>query len=132
MKLPLFRKKTVKILSIDGGGIRGYIPALILEKLSNLIKIKSGKGNLYSVFDLIAGTSSGSLTTLGIVSPDIIEGTDKYKDEARFSMSEIVNIYETCRTDIFPERVFEQLGMVQQAFDKKYDSSGFEILLNDM
>lgn len=127
-----FRKKTIKILSIDGGGIRGYIPALILEYLSKLINSKSDNGHLSSVFDLIAGTSSGSITTLGIVSPEIKEGTDFYTKKNRFSMTEIVNVYESCRTDIFPERVFEQMGMVQQAFHKKYDSSGFELLLNDM
>ena len=44
MHLPWFREKTVGILSIDGGGIRGYIPALILEKLSELINTKSGSG----------------------------------------------------------------------------------------
>jgi patatin-like phospholipase/acyl hydrolase len=132
MNFSPFRKKTIQILSIDGGGIRGYIPALILEKLSKLLKEKSGNGNLASVFDLIAGTSSGALTALGIASPDIIEGTNSYTDKPRFSITEIVNIYETCRTDIFPERVFEQLGMVKQAFQEKYDSSGFELLLNDM
>ncbi len=132
MNFPGFRKKTVKILSIDGGGIRGYIPALILEELSRLISKKSGNGNLSSVFDLIAGTSSGSLTALGISSPDLKEGSNSYTNKPRFSITDIVNIYETCRTDIFPERVFEQLGMVQQAFHKKYDSSGFERLLDDM
>jgi len=132
MNFPCFRKKTVKILSIDGGGIRGYIPALILEELSKLINIKSGNGNLASVFDLISGTSSGSLTALGISSPELKEGSNLYTDKPRFSITDIVNIYETCRTDIFPERVFEQLGMVQQAFHEKYDSSDFEILLNDL
>jgi uncharacterized protein len=132
VKLPLFRKKSIRILSIDGGGIRGYIPALILERLSKLLKDKSGNGDLYKYFDLIAGTSSGSLTALGIVTPNIKEETGVYTDKPRFSMTEIVNIYETCRFDIFPEKVFDQLSMVKQAFHEKYDSSGFERLLNDM
>lgn len=132
MKFPSFRKKTIKILSIDGGGIKGYIPALVLEKLSKYVETISGNGNLASVFDLVAGTSSGSLTALGIVAPEIITESNSYSDKPRFSMSDIVNIYETCRTDIFPERVLEQLGVVKQAFHKKYDSSGFETLLNDM
>lgn len=87
-KFSLFPKKTIKILSIDGGGIRGYIPALIFEKLSALLEQESGNGNLFSVFDVIAGTSSGSLTTLGIVSPELMEGTGLYTDKPRFSMAE--------------------------------------------
>lgn len=129
MKLPWRKKKIIKILSIDGGGIRGYIPALILEKLSALLDKEFSGGNLYSVFDIIAGTSSGSLTALGIASPDKKEGVEGYIDKPRYSMTEIVNIYETCRTDIFPERTLEHLGVVKQAFHEKYNSSGFEKVL---
>jgi len=132
MDFPLFRKKTIKILSIDGGGIRGYIPALILEKLSYLLEQKSGNGDLYSVFDIIAGTSSGSLTAMGIASPDIKEGVEGYIDKPRYSMTEIVNIYETCRTDIFPEGTLEHLDVVKHAFHEKYSSSGFEKVLGDV
>ena len=123
MKFPWVQKKAIKILSIDGGGIRGYIPALVLEKLSSLMDHESGNGDLFSVFDIIAGTSSGSLTSLGIAAPDKKEGNEGYTDKPRYSMTDIVNIYETCRTDIFPERALEHLGVVKQAFHVKYNSS---------
>ncbi len=132
MKFPWFRQKTIKILSIDGGGIRGYIPALILEKLSSLLDQKSGNGDLFRAFDIIAGTSSGSLTAMGIAAPDRKKGNEGYTDKPRYSMTDIVNIYETCRTDIFPERTLESLGMVKQAFHEKYNSSGFEKVLEGM
>jgi len=51
----------IKVLSIDGGGIRGIIPAIILRQLQKRL----GK-NLYEVFDLIAGTSTGGIIALGI------------------------------------------------------------------
>ncbi len=132
MKFPWFRQKTIKILSIDGGGIRGYIPALILEKLSALLNHDSGNSDLFTAFDIIAGTSSGSLTALGIAAPDKKMEDDRYTDKPRYSMTEIVNIYETCRTDIFPERTLEHLGMVKQAFHEKYDSSGLEKVLEGL
>lgn len=132
MHLPWARKKVIKILSIDGGGIRGYIPALVLEKLSYLLKQETGYSDLFSAFDIITGTSSGSLTAMGIAAPDNKEGTEGYTDKPRYSMTEIVNIYETCRTDIFPERTLERLGMVKQAFHEKYNSSGFEKVLEGM
>ena len=59
-------KRTIKILSIDGGGIRGLLPALILK---NLINRFSGEKNLCNRFDLIAGTSTGSLIALGLTVP---------------------------------------------------------------
>jgi patatin-like phospholipase/acyl hydrolase len=132
MKFPWVHKKVIKILSIDGGGIRGYIPALILEKLSSLMDQESGNGDLFSAFDIIAGTSSGSLTAMGIAAPDKKEGNEGYTDKPRYSMTEIVNIYETCRTDIFPERTLEGLSVVKQAFHEKYNSSGFEKVLEGM
>jgi patatin-like phospholipase/acyl hydrolase len=43
-----------KILSIDGGGIRGIIPSLVLDYL----EVQSGKP-IADLFDLCVGTSSG-------------------------------------------------------------------------
>jgi patatin-like phospholipase/acyl hydrolase len=49
-----------KILSIDGGGIRGLIPALVLAE----IETRTGKA-VADCFDLIAGTSTGGILALG-------------------------------------------------------------------
>jgi patatin-like phospholipase/acyl hydrolase len=51
----------VKVLSIDGGGIRGIIPAIILDALRQQIG-----ADLHKVFDLISGTSTGGIIALGI------------------------------------------------------------------
>lgn len=48
------------ILSIDGGGIRGLIPARILERLERHFP------RLTSGFDLFAGTSTGALLAAGL------------------------------------------------------------------
>ncbi len=54
-------KKTFKILSIDGGGIRGVYSAHILKRIEEEFKIK-----LHDYFDLIAGTSTGSIIAAAI------------------------------------------------------------------
>lgn len=63
---------TFRILTIDGGGIRGVFPAHILKKISTQLG-----GNLGDRFGLIAGTSTGSIiaaaTALGISSETVIE-----------------------------------------------------------
>ncbi len=130
MILPWKKKKTVKILSIDGGGIRGYIPALVLEKLSAIMKNNNINASFNGNFDIIAGTSSGALTALGMTVP--CKNKDSSANIARYSMSEIVNIYETCRTDIFPEKIIEKIAVLEQAFHGKYNSSGLEKLLDSM
>src|SRR5215472_8590733 len=51
----------INVLSIDGGGIRGIIPAAVLAG------IEEGIGRqLHQAFDLIAGTSTGGIIALGI------------------------------------------------------------------
>lgn len=53
------------ILSIDGGGIRGIIPATILAH----IEAATNKP-ISQLFDLIAGTSTGGILAMGLAKPD--------------------------------------------------------------
>jgi uncharacterized protein len=64
--------KIVKILSIDGGGIRGILPATFLSILEEKLREKSGNENLRlaECFDFIAGTSTGGLLTCMYLTPD--------------------------------------------------------------
>jgi patatin-like phospholipase/acyl hydrolase len=60
---------TVKLLSIDGGGVRGLSALVLLEHLMNLINHKRGKLNLppqepWEMFDMIGGTSTGGSVSL--------------------------------------------------------------------
>jgi len=70
--------KPFKILSIDGGGIRGVFPAMFLAKLEAELK-SNGKAQwqVYQNFDLICGTSTGGILAialaLGIPSKQLYE-----------------------------------------------------------
>ncbi len=59
--------KPFKILSIDGGGIRGVFPAMFLAKLEAELKAQ-GKENwqIYQNFDLICGTSTGGILAIAL------------------------------------------------------------------
>ena len=46
----------MNILTIDGGGIRGYFSAYLLERIQQELDVKFSE-----YFDLIAGTSTGSI-----------------------------------------------------------------------
>ncbi len=62
----------IKILSIDGGGIRGVLPATFLSALEERLQHTTGDENyrLANYFDLIAGTSTGGLLTCMYLAPD--------------------------------------------------------------
>jgi patatin-like phospholipase/acyl hydrolase len=59
-------QRTINILSIDGGGIRGIIPAKILAELEEYNYLKSPGKPLYEAFDIICGTSTGAIIAIGI------------------------------------------------------------------
>lgn len=78
-------KEPFKILSIDGGGIRGVFPAMILANLEAELKAKGvEKWQVYQNFELICGTSTGGIMAialaLGIPAKEIYE---LYLDNAK-------------------------------------------------
>jgi uncharacterized protein len=72
--------KSIKVLAIDGGGIRGIIPAVILSEIQKRLGM-----DLYKCFDLISGTSTGGIIALGI-------GTECHKGQP-YSPSELLSLY---------------------------------------
>ena len=68
----------MRILAIDGGGIRGVIPALVLAHLESVAETP-----VCELFDLVAGTSTGGILAMGLTTPD---GNGK----PRYSADELV------------------------------------------
>jgi len=104
---------TIKILSIDGGGIRGIIPAIILDALQQQIGAE-----LHTVFDLISGTSTGGIIALGI-------GT-ACKGGAPYLPAELLNLYVQNGAVIFHKRAFE---CVRELLGPKYSPAALETCL---
>jgi patatin-like phospholipase/acyl hydrolase len=59
----------VRILSIDGGGIRGIIPAMVVKELLGVLKAQD-------VFHIITGTSTGGIIACGLAKPTPIDVND--------------------------------------------------------
>ena len=83
--------KKFRILSIDGGGVRGIIPARILQAIEE----KTGKP-VSELFDLVIGNSTGGLIALGLLTPNE-EGNPKYKaaDLVKFYKDKTPIIFES-------------------------------------
>lgn len=58
--------KYFKILSLDGGGIRGMLTATLLVTLENELKTINPEHTLTNCFDFFAGTSTGSIIACGL------------------------------------------------------------------
>lgn len=103
-----------KILSIDGGGIRGIIPALVLAEIER----RTGK-NIADCFDLIAGTSTGGIIALG-ATLEHSNGTPV------FSAKKLTKIYENDGLTIFNKTFWRSVGNL---FNEKYNHEGIEKVL---
>jgi uncharacterized protein len=88
-------KKTT-ILSIDGGGIRGILPGVILAYLEEELqkKTRNPEARLSDYFDLIAGTSTGGILTCMYITPD-------ENGRPRFSARDAVDLYLKNGQEIF-------------------------------
>ncbi len=77
-------KREFKILSIDGGGIRGLYPTQYLACIENGLKDRRIEGNLNEYFDLICGTSTGGIIAIGLgLGMTATELNKFYLDEAK-------------------------------------------------
>jgi patatin-like phospholipase/acyl hydrolase len=112
--------KKVRILSIDGGGIRGVIPAVILEHIENKLKEKSGNANavLQDYFDMIAGTSTGGILTCFYLHP------------SRFPAKKAIELYVDNGKKIFDPKL-PLLNSVLGLVSAKYAVKGLEKALSD-
>jgi patatin-like phospholipase/acyl hydrolase len=67
-----------RILALDGGGIRGILTLEFLKIMETLVKQRLGEGALLcDYFDLIGGTSTGSIIAAGLargMTPDALQG----------------------------------------------------------
>ena len=111
-----------KILSIDGGGIRGIIPALILSEIE-----RRTQKPIFSLFDLITGTSSGGILALGLTKPRLTSDLSDLP-VAEYTAEDLLQLFLEYGVEIFYEPLFERLlGPLEDIFlQPKYPSESKE------
>jgi patatin-like phospholipase/acyl hydrolase len=124
-------KKKIRILSIDGGGIRGILPGVILTFIEERLMAKEGKDvRLSDYFDMIAGTSTGGILTCTYLLPER-DSSGKSTRKPKLTAREAVNIYLDRGDDIFNLTFWQKMKSKGGLADEKYDSSQLEKALND-
>lgn len=123
--------KKIRILSIDGGGIRGILPGVILTYIEERLMAKEGKdARLSDYFDLFAGTSTGGILTCTYLIPQR-DSNGKPTGRPKLTAKQAVDIYLDRGDDIFRLSMWQQLKSKKGLADEKYDSSELEKALND-
>jgi patatin-like phospholipase/acyl hydrolase len=99
----------MRVLAIDGGGIRGIIPALVLAELER----RSGRP-VFELFDLIAGTSTGGILACALCAPDPLPA------------EEVAAIYEEEGPAIFDRSAWQRIRSAEGLLDEKYDAGALD------
>ncbi|HJW73085.1 MAG TPA: patatin-like phospholipase family protein [Geothrix sp.] len=106
-----------RILSIDGGGIRGLIPALVLAELER----QTGRP-IAECFDLIAGTSTGGILALGLAAPG-------ESGRPRYAARDLADLYLKEGARIFDESPWQHFTNPMGLRAAKYPPEGIEGVL---
>jgi patatin-like phospholipase/acyl hydrolase len=116
-----------KILSIDGGGIRGIIPGQILVALEKKLQIESGDehARIAEYFDFFAGSSTGGILICLLLCPD-----KDNPQKPRFSAQEAVDLYSRYGHEIFDVSLWNKIVNYEAVFDEKYSEKPLERILN--
>ncbi|WP_421763544.1 patatin-like phospholipase family protein [Ekhidna sp.] len=110
-----------KILSIDGGGIRGIIPGQIIVEIEKSFGVKVAND-----FDLVAGTSTG-----GILACAFLLEHPNQPETPKFTSEEVVGLYFERGDKIFDVPFFQKIRTVGGILDEKYPADGIEDALQD-
>jgi uncharacterized protein len=121
---------TTRILSIDGGGIRGIVAGQVLARLEQFMRTESGNASLRlaDCFDLIAGTSTGGILTCIYLMPG--GSRSGSAPRTKFTAQDAVDLYLNHGDDIFSVPVFKRIGSLGGLADEKYPASVLEKTLS--
>ena len=114
---PQKSRNIIKVLSIDGGGVRGIIPVRILQE----IEARTNKP-ISEVFDIITGTSTGGLIASALITPN-------QDGKPRYNTKDLMQLYLNDSSSIFSPSVFRRLLTGFGLWGSKYDRSNYDQIL---
>lgn len=118
--------KFTRVLSLDGGGMRGLIPAHILIYVEQKLREKTGnsQAKIAEYFDLIAGSSAGGILTCLYLFPD-----PNSPHTPLLSADQVMEFYYKKSGQIFDKSFWHSLLNFGGFLNEKYSHNSFEKLL---
>lgn len=119
------KKKKIRILSLDGGGIRGIIPGIVLSYLEDELKkrTRNPRASIGQYFDFVAGTSTGGILSLLYLCPD-------KNENFRYGAREALGLYVSLAENIFELSLQKQIQSLAGIIDEKYSEVELENALD--
>lgn len=105
------------ILCIDGGGMRGIIPVVLLQELENCLRRNGGTADIASYFDLVSGTSTGGMISLALTS----DSSMPHSPNGQINLDALLHTYMTMGDEIFQAKSI--FGLAQMVSDKYHTSN---------
>jgi predicted acylesterase/phospholipase RssA len=97
----------VKVLALDGGGIRGLIAARVLAEIERRCGHPASE-----LFDLVAGTSTGAIIACALTRPEPL------------AAERIARIYREEGPQIFHRSLLKRITSADGYLDERYESDG--------
>jgi patatin-like phospholipase/acyl hydrolase len=110
----------MRILSIDGGGVRGLIPGAVIVEIEK----RMGKP-ISQLFDLISGTSAGGHIALALATPGD-------EEKPKWSAEELAAYYREAYGRIFDNSGFKVLDALKGLTNERYSADGIDSALNEV
>lgn len=111
------RDQAVRVLSVDGGGVRGIVPALVLAE----IEARTGR-QAAELFDVVAGTSIGAVLAVGLAVPG-------ENGKPRWCAEDGVEIYRSRLPEVFDRSSWRSLAGAGGVLHERYDEGPVETML---
>ena len=113
--------KKFRILSIDGGGLRGMVPLMLLKKIEK----ETGK-SIHEMFDMVVGTSTGGIIVCGVLASENGK-TPKLK------LDQLMDLYRSKASEIFPFRKAPRswFQFIRGVFRPKFKADGLDKNLSE-
>ena len=97
----------MRVLAIDGGGIRGLIPALVLAEIE-----RRSRRPIAGLFDLVAGTSTGAVLACVLTRPNPL------------TAAQAAALYEREGPQVFDRSIVKKITSLGGLIDERYDARG--------
>ena len=108
---------TKRVLSIDGGGIRGIIPSMVLAHIEKQTRVPARE-----LFDLIVGTSTGGIIALGLSHP----GSER---PMKFAARRLVKLFEEQGPIIFDQSLWKKVRSIGGILEESYSHELLQSIL---